>query len=346
MNRKVRVLIVDDSAFVRKVLTEKLSADEDIEVIGAAPDPFVARDLIVEMSPDVITLDIEMPRMDGITFLKKLMQHYPLPVIIVSSLSNNNSMLAMEALECGAVEVMSKPNTAYSIGDIGVVLADKIKAAAVAKLRDCNEVKVRSVTPHYTPVRLAMTRTTDKVVAIGASTGGTKALEKLLLTLPANCPPIIIVQHMPELFTRSFAMRLDEICAMEVKEAEDGDSVITGRVIIAQGNSHLLLRRSGARYYVEVKSGPLVSRHRPSVDVMFKSVAGTAGRNAVGVILTGMGNDGAAGMKMMHDSGAATIAEAEDSCVVFGMPREAIEAGGVDHVVTLDLIPAKILSLV
>lgn len=345
MSKKIKVLIVDDSAFVRKVLSEKLSMDEDIEVVGSAPDPFVARDKILELHPDVITLDIEMPRMDGLTFLRKLMQHYPLPVIIVSSLTGNSSRLAMEAMDAGAVDVMAKPNTAFSIGDIGVILADKIKAAGMARLPPIRKEVVSASAPRL-PVRLSMTRTTDKIVAIGASTGGTRALEELLLSLPADCPPIIIVQHMPELFTKSFAMRLDELCAMEVKEAENGDSVIPGRAIIAQGDSHMVLRRSGAKYYVEVKSGPLVSRHRPSVNVMFKSVAQNAGKNALGVILTGMGDDGAAGMKLMHDEGAATIAEAEESCVVFGMPKEAIALGGVDHVVPLPLIPAKIISLI
>lgn len=345
MSKKIKVLIVDDSAFVRKVLSEKLSMDEDIEVVGSAPDPFVARDKILELNPDVITLDIEMPRMDGLTFLRKLMHYYPLPVIIVSSLTGNSSQLAMEAMDAGAVDVMSKPNTAFSIGDIGVILADKIKAAGMARLPPIRKETAPASVPRL-PVRLSMTRTTDKIVAIGASTGGTRALEELLLSLPADCPPIIIVQHMPELFTKSFAMRLDELCAMEVKEAENGDSVIPGRAIIAQGDYHMVLRRSGAKYYVEVKSGPLVSRHRPSVNVMFKSVAQNAGKNALGVILTGMGDDGAAGMKLMHDEGAATIAEAEETCVVFGMPKEAIALGGVDHVVPLPLIPAKIISLI
>ncbi len=344
MAKKIKVLIVDDSAFVRKILSEKLAADRDIEVVGTAPDPFVARDRILELKPDVITLDIEMPRMDGITFLKKLMHYYPIPAIILSSLTENNSQLALEAMECGAVEVMSKPNTSFSVGDIVIVLADKIKAAAMVKMPPPKaQTEPSKPAP---PVRLSMTKTTDKIVAIGASTGGTRALERVLLSLPADCPPIVVVQHMPELFTKSFAMRLNEICSMEVKEAEDGDSVIPGRVIIAHGNYHMLLRRSGARYFVQIKSGALVSRHRPSVNVLFKSVAMNAGKNAVGVILTGMGDDGAAGMKMMHDNGAVNIAESEETCVVFGMPKEAIAHGGVDHIVPLNLVASKIISLV
>jgi two-component system chemotaxis response regulator CheB len=340
-SRKIRVLIVDDSAVVRQVFTEELSRDRQIEVVGSAPDPYVARDKIVSLSPDVVTLDIEMPRMDGVTFLRKLMKHYPLPVIIVSSLTAQGGELAMEALEAGAVDVMCKPGSSYSVGDMSVELIDKIKAAARIDVRN----KAQEISKSEAPKRLAMTRTTNKVVAIGASTGGTEALATVLSALPANSPGVVVVQHMPEFFTRSFADRLNSLCAVEVKEASDNDTVVPGRVLIARGNNHMLLRRSGAQYYVQVKPGPLVSRHRPSVDVLFKSVARYAGRNAVGVIMTGMGADGADGMKEMHDNGAQTIAQDEASCIVFGMPKEAIARGGADHVVPLTRIAATLLQL-
>jgi len=340
---KTRVLVVDDSAVVREIFMRELSRDPDIEVVGAAPDPFVARDKIVNLKPDVVTLDIEMPRMDGITFLRKLMQYHPLPVIIVSSLTPQGGRLALEALEAGAVEVMNKPGTSYTVGDMSVELIDKIKAAALAKVRVRRNAAVSSYTPK--PLQ-ALARTTNKVLAIGASTGGTQAIQKVLSAMPLNAPGTVIVQHMPEHFTRSFAERLDEICAVHVKEAEDGDTVVPGKVLIAPGNYHMLLNRSGANYYVQIRSGPLVSRHRPSVDVLFKSVARYAGGNAVGVIMTGMGGDGAEGLLEMRINGAATIAQDEASCVVFGMPREAIALNAADHVVPLDRIPRKILELV
>ncbi|MCA9409997.1 MAG: chemotaxis response regulator protein-glutamate methylesterase [Candidatus Omnitrophica bacterium] len=342
--KKTKVLIVDDSAVVRQILTRELQKDPSIEVVGSAPDPFVARDKIVDLKPDVLTLDIEMPRMDGITFLRKLMKHYPIPVVIVSSLTQKGGELALEAMQAGAVDVMCKPGTAYSVGDLSIALIDKVKAASRVRVpmhRNGSEASSRSAAKQY-----SLTRTTQKVVAIGASTGGTQALESVLVTLPPNSPGIVIVQHMPEVFTKSFADRLNQLCQVEVKEAEDNDSVTTGRVLIAPGNFHMMLRRSGARYYVEIKSGPLVSRHRPSVDVLFKSVARYAGRNAVGAILTGMGRDGAEGLAEMHNEGAKTIAQDEDSCVVFGMPKEAIQLGGADFVTPLDRIAEKILSLV
>ncbi|HCK98676.1 MAG TPA: chemotaxis response regulator protein-glutamate methylesterase [Candidatus Marinimicrobia bacterium] len=339
---KIKVLIVDDSAVVRQIFNKELSRDPQIEVVGTAPDPYIARDKIVKLKPDVITLDIEMPRMDGITFLKKLMRYYPLPVIVVSSLTHKGGELALEAIEIGAVEVMSKPGAAYTVGDMSVELIDKIKA--VAKLK----VKKQDITPANTfvPVeRLAMTRTTNKVVAVGASTGGTQALQRLLSALPGNAPGMIVVQHMPEHFTRAFADRLNQVCEVEVKEAEDGDKVIPGRVLIAPGNYHMLLRRSGAMYYVQVKGGPLVSRHRPSVNVLFKSVAHYAGKNAIGVILTGMGGDGSEGLLEMKKNGASTIAQDEASCVVFGMPKVAIELGAVDKIVELNKIPGQIVKM-
>ena len=338
----IKVLVIDDSAVVRSTLTKELSRDPEIEVVGTAPDPYVARDKIVQLKPDVLTLDIEMPRMDGITFLKKLMHYFPLPVIVVSSLTAKGSELALEALASGAVEVMNKTGAAYSVGDMSVQLIDKIKAAARVDVQRHVE---RSAVQKPPGTRLAMTKTTNKVVAIGASTGGTQALQAVLSALPATAPGTVIVQHMPENFTRAFAERLNSICAMEVKEAQDGDSVSPGRVLIAPGNFHMLLKRSGARYYVQVKSGPLVSRHRPSVDVLFKSTARYAGANAVGVILTGMGKDGAAGMLEMSKAGAKNIAQDEQSCVVYGMPKEAVATGGVDHIVPLGAVPQKILDL-
>ena len=336
----IRVLVVDDSATVRNILSTELARDPGIEVVGTAPDPYVARDKIVMLKPDVITLDIEMPRMDGLTFLRKLMRHFPLPVIIVSSLTPKGGEVALEALQAGAVEVICKPGAAYSVGDLSVELADKIKAAARVNVRKLLDKKAAAPPA---PVRLTMTRTTNKVVAIGASTGGTEALATILAALPASAPGIVIVQHMPEFFTRSFAERLNELCAIEVREAKDGDIVGPGRALLAPGNLHMLLRRSGAVYQVQVKSGPLVNRHRPSVEVLFKSTARFAGRNAVGVILTGMGADGADGLKEMHDAGAATIAQDEHSCIVFGMPKEAIARGGVDHIVPLERVAQKML---
>ncbi len=338
----VRVLVVDDSAVVRRIFEQELSRDPAIDVVGVAPDPYIARDKIVKLKPDVVTLDVEMPRMDGITFLRKIMHYYPLPVIIVSSLTPAGGDLAMEALDAGAVDVMSKPGASYTVSDMSVQLADKIKAAARVTVK-----KYAAAPKGAAPAkqRLAMTRTTNKVVAVGASTGGTVALSEVLTAMPANAPGMVIVQHMPETFTRSFAERLNGICAMEVKEAVTGDRVIPGRALIAPGNYHMLLRRSGAVYQVQVKNGPLVCRQRPSVDVLFKSVAQYAGQNAVGVILTGMGNDGASGLKLMNDNGAVTIAQDEASCVVFGMPKSAIEMGAADHVVSLGNIPATILNL-
>jgi two-component system chemotaxis response regulator CheB len=338
----IRVLIVDDSAVVRQILQKELARDNQIEVVGTAPDPYVARNRIVELKPDVVTLDIEMPRMDGITFLRKLMHHYPLPVIVISSLTRQGGELALEALEAGAVEVMCKPGTAYSVGDMSIELIDKIKAAARVNV----SARKLTITPSTRPgAPLAMTQTTNKILAIGASTGGTEALASVLAALPADAPGTVIVQHMPEHFTRSFAQRLDSLSAMSVKEAEDGDSVVPGRALLAPGNYHMLLRRSGARYYVQVKSGPLVGRHRPSVDVLFKSVARFAGKNAVGVIMTGMGGDGAEGLLMMREQGAGTIAQDEASCVVYGMPKVAVDKGAVAHVASLGDIPQMALRL-
>ncbi len=342
---KIKVLVVDDSAMVRSIFTRELAKDPAIEIVGAAPDPYIARDMIVKLRPDVITLDIEMPRMDGLTFLRKLMKHFPLPVIVVSSLTPKGGELALEALEIGAVDVMCKPGAAYTVGDMAIELRDKIKAVAHVPVSRIHKPAPTVQKKKTTPGRLALAKTTHKIIVIGASTGGTQALEAYLTVMPPNAPGIAIVQHMPPHFTKSFADRLNDLCAIEVKEAENGDHIMPGRALIAPGSDHMLVRRSGAQYYVEVKNGPLVSRHRPSVDVLFKSAAQYVGKNAVGIIMTGMGRDGAKGMKLMHDAGAATIAQDEESCVVFGMPKEAIAEGGVDFVLPLSQIPRKSLEL-
>lgn len=351
--KKIRVLIVDDSAVVRQTLADIISSDPDLEVMATAPDPLVAVERLRREVPDVITLDVEMPRMDGLTFLQKLMSQHPIPVVMCSSLADRGSETALKALEYGAVEIIAKPRlgTKQFLEESRVRVCDTIKAAAQARVRPIAR-RTREVSAKLTadvilekPGSRAMVQTTEKVVVVGASTGGTEALRAFLEELPADTPGIVIVQHMPEGFTRAFSQRLNGICRVTVKEAEDNDTVVRGRALIAPGNHHLLLKRSGARYYVEIKDGPLVSRHRPSVDVLFRSAARYAGKNAVGVIMTGMGDDGARGMKEMHDAGAHTIAQDEASCVVFGMPNEAIKHGGVDFVMSLDDIPRKVLHL-
>ena len=345
--KKIRVLIIDDSAVVRQTLAEILQSDPQIEVMGTAADPYIASDRIKEEVPDVITLDVEMPRMDGLNFLKIIMSQRPVPVVMCSSLTERGSETALKAIEYGAVEIILKPRlgTKSFLEESRIRICDAVKAAAQARVRPIQE-RARTPQPKLSadailakPSSHAMLRTTEKVVAVGASTGGTEALRVFLEAMPADAPGIVIVQHMPEGFTRSFAKRLDSLCRINVKEAEDNDTVIRGRALIAPGNRHLLLKRSGARYYVELKDGPLVSRHRPSVDVLFRSAARYAGNNPVGVILTGMGDDGASGMKEMKDAGAYTIAQDEATCVVFGMPNEAIKRGGVAVVLPLDEIP-------
>jgi two-component system chemotaxis response regulator CheB len=337
---KLKVLIVDDSAIVRKIFSEVLSREPDLEVVGTAPDPYVARDKIVQTRPDVITLDVEMPRMDGLTFLKKIMHYHPLPVIIVSSLTPRGGKMALQALELGAVEVLAKPGSAFSVGDLGVELAEKIRAAAHIRF---DARKFQEDTSNQTPAKVSpLAQTTDKIIAIGASTGGTEAIREVLIRLPQNTPGMVIVQHMPPKFTTAFAERLNQQCAMEVKEAQDGDAVITGRALLAPGNYHMLLKRSGARYYVQVKTGPPVHHQRPSVDVLFNSAALSGGANVIGVILTGMGADGADGLLAMKEKGAYTIAQDEASCVVFGMPKEAIKRGATNKVLPLTRIPEEI----
>ncbi|MCU0578437.1 MAG: chemotaxis response regulator protein-glutamate methylesterase [Desulfobacterota bacterium] len=345
-SKPIRVLIVDDSAIVRKIFSEELAGEPDFLVVGTAPDPYVARDKIVQLKPDVVTLDIEMPRMDGLTFLRKLMKHYPLPVVIVSSLTAQGSKLALEAVELGAVEVLAKPGGAYSVGDMGLQLKEKIRAASRAHpLYARNPLPEEGARPVET-INRSLSETTQKIIALGASTGGTEALKEILVRFPPNIPGLVIVQHMPAQFTRAFAERLNGLCAIGVKEAQDGDSVLNGQALIAPGNYHLVLRRSGARYYVNVKDGPLVHHQRPAVDVLFNSVAQYAGANAVGVLCTGMGADGARGLLKMREVGAKTLAQDEASCVVFGMPKEAIKLGAADQVVPLGEISQKVIRII
>ncbi len=352
MTKKIKVLIVDDSAVVRKTLSEVLSSDHEIEVIAAAADPYMAAEKIHNEVPDVITLDIEMPRMDGLTFLHIIMSQHPIPVVVCSGLTEKGSETALKALEYGAVDIITKPKLGARrfLEESRVQICDAVKAASMARIKPIP--KVRKIEPKLTadavipkPAKKALAHTTEKVVAVGASTGGTEAIRILLEGMPPDSPGIIIVQHMPEHFTAAFAKRLDNLCRISVKEAANDDTVIRGRALIAPGNKHTLLKRSGARYYVEVKDGPLVSRHRPSVDVLFRSTARYAGKNSMGVIMTGMGDDGAKGMLEMKEAGAFTIAQDEESCVVFGMPKEAVKLGGVEKVVPLDLIGREIIKL-
>ena len=340
-NNKIKVLIVDDSAVVRQVLAKELSKDNEIEVVGTAMDPFIARDKIVKCKPDVITLDIEMPKMDGLTFLRKLMKYSPIPTIVISSLTQASSPLALEAMNAGAIEVLCKPGAAYSIGDMAVDLKYKIKAAALCK----NNLKVpQQFIDKTEPIRSALTKTTNIVIAIGTSTGGTDALQQVLPKLPPTIPGIVVVQHMPANFTKAFADRLNSLSHIHIKEAEDGDSVIPGKCLIAPGNFHMTLKRSGANYKVQIKDGPRVSGHRPSADVLFHSVAKYAGSNAIGVIMTGMGADGAEGLLAMKNAGARTIGQSEPSCVVYGMPKVAHEIGAVENQAPLNQIANQIIK--
>jgi two-component system chemotaxis response regulator CheB len=346
----LNVLIVDDSAVVRMVLSAILSRGSKMKVEVAA-DPLIAMDKMRRFCPDVVVLDLEMPRMDGLTFLRKLMAERPLPVVVCSALSEPGTEAALRALEEGAVDIVAKPRIGVKefLEEHAVLLSDAVRAAAAAgrrlRVRPMPTPPPRLSADAVLPARRSHTLrvTTDKIVAIGASTGGTEALQHFLLAMPPDCPGIVIVQHMPEIFTRAFADRLNSICPIEVKEASAGDRILEGRALIAPGNRHCVVRRTGAQYVVDVIDGPLVSRHRPSVDVLFRSVAQAAGPNAVGVIMTGMGSDGAEGMREMHDAGAGNIAQDESSCVVFGMPKEAIERGAVDEVLALPAIPAAVL---
>jgi len=353
--RRVRVLIVDDSATVRQTLADVLTSDPEIEVLGVASDPFVAAGRIRDEIPDVITLDVEMPRMDGITFLRKLMAQHPIPVVMCSSLVESGSETLMQALEAGAVDIILKPKIGVGehLTEARERICDAVKGAAQARVgraRDrrpapapLNSNEKLTADAMLPPPRVgAMARTTETIICIGASTGGTESLREVLEALPADAPGIVIVQHMPEKFTASFAKRLDSLCQVRVKEAEDGDAVLRGHVLIAPGNLHTMIERSGARYYVSVKEGPLVSRHRPSVDVLFRSAARSVGSNAVGVIMTGMGDDGARGLEEMKNAGAFTLAQDEATSIVFGMPKEAIARGCVDRIIPLHHLAREI----
>ena len=365
MENKIKVLVIDDSAVVRKILSTTLNKHKDIEVVGTAPDPFVARDKILSLKPDVLTLDVEMPRMDGITFLKKIMTYYPIPTIMVSSLTQEGCDATLQALESGAIDYVAKPTSRLSsdVKDVMEELYTKIKIASKAKVRiGRNFTPVKRIqngdTSYAAPNKTGQTnmhkqsgghnytlfKGSQKIIAIGASTGGTEALKEVLVQMPPDSPGILVVQHMPELFTRSFANNLNLLCAITVKEGKNGDSVTPGQAIIAPGNYHLSLRRSGAMYHVATNQEAPVHHQRPAVDVLFDSVAKYAGPNAVGVIMTGMGSDGATGLLKMKEAGAKTIAQDEDTCVVFGMPKEAIKIGAADKIVPLQKIPESIFT--
>jgi two-component system chemotaxis response regulator CheB len=350
--KKIRVLIVDDSAVIRQVVTQLLAADPGIEVIGSAADPLIAIERMKKEWPDVMVMDVEMPRMDGITFLRKIMAERPTPVIICSTLTEKGAQTTIEAMSAGAVAIITKPKLGVKqfLNDASSDLVAAVKSAAAVNPRRLAPRPAPKAVPGKNTADVilpAATRhigkTTERVVVIGTSTGGTQALEYVLSALPEVVPGIVIVQHMPEKFTEAFAQRLNGICPMEVKEAANNDRVLPGRALIAPGGRHMLLKLSGARYHVEVTDGPLVNRHRPSVDVLFRSAAQSAGANALGIIMTGMGDDGARGLKEMYEAGARTIAQDEESCVVFGMPKEAIKHGGVQTIVSLDEIPELII---
>ncbi len=338
-NRDIRVLIVDDSAIVRKILTEALTGQPGIEVVGSAPDPYVARDKILALQPDVLTLDIEMPRMDGLTFLKKLMHFHPLPTVVISSLTQRGCQASLEALASGAVEVLAKPGGPYSVGELRNTLAEKVRAAAAARVRKPAEKAppAKSLSPGAAPDPAA-------VIAIGASTGGTEAISYVLERMPETAPGIVIAQHIPAMFSRAFAERLNRQCTLTVKEAEDGDVLRPGLALVAPGDFHMLLRRKTGGYIVAVKSGPKVCYQRPSVDVLFSSVAEAAGATATAALLTGMGADGARGLLALRQRGGRTVAQDEASCVVFGMPRVAIALGAAESVAPLARIPEALMA--
>ncbi len=337
--KKIRVLVIDDSALIRKLLSDVINSQSDMEAIGAASDPLVAREMIREMNPDVLTLDVEMPKMDGLDFLEKLMRLRPMPVVMVSTLTERGSDVTFRALELGAVDFVAKPkiDIASGLREYGNEIANKIRIAKSARLKRHSPISVaKSATADVVlPTVSNRVASTEKLIIVGASTGGTEAIKEFLMRMPPDSPGILVTQHMPEAFTKSFANRLNSLCKISVVEAQGGERILPGHAFIAPGHSHLLLKRSGANYMTELNQGELVSRHRPSVDVLFRSAANCAGKNAIGVILTGMGKDGAIGMLEMHKAGAYNFAQDEASCVVFGMPKEAIATGGVDEVVSL-----------
>ncbi|HTD07021.1 chemotaxis response regulator protein-glutamate methylesterase [Undibacterium sp.] len=345
---KIKVLIVDDSALIRSVMSEIIGSQPDMEVVGVAPDPLVARELIKQTNPDVLTLDVEMPKMDGLDFLEKLMRLRPMPVVMVSSLTERGSEITMRALELGAVDFVTKPKLSIKSGmqEYTDLIADKIRAASKARIkpRSAHLADAGKGPAGELPMVRNPLTSSEKLIIIGASTGGTEAIKNFLVQMPSDCPGILITQHMPEGFTRSFAKRLDGLCKISVMEAAGGERVLPGHAYIAPGHSHLLLARSGANYVTKLDDGPPVNRHRPSVDVLFRSAATFAGKNAVGVILTGMGKDGAAGILEMKNAGAYNFAQDEATCVVFGMPREAIAVGATHEVGPLNELPAKVLS--
>ncbi len=349
--RKIKVLVIDDSALIRSVLKDIINRELDMECVGAAPDPLVARDMIKSLHPHVLTLDVEMPKMDGLDFLERLMRLRPIPVVMVSTLTEAGSEVAFRALELGAVDFIAKPklDIARGMEEYAISITDKIRAASQAQVRKSalsQPVQERQTADAVLSSVVWRFSSTEKIVVIGASTGGTEALKEILVNLPPNSPGVLIAQHMPENFTKSFAKRMDSLCKIAVKEAEENERILPGHAYIAPGNKHLLLKRNGARYEIELNQGSLVNRHRPSVDVLFRSVANVAGPNALGIILTGMGRDGAQGMLEMRQAGAHTIAQDEESCVVFGMPKEAIALGGVSEVLPLQSIAKRTLEFV
>jgi two-component system chemotaxis response regulator CheB len=350
-NRKIRVLVIDDSALIRSVMRELINRESDMECVGAAPDPLVAREMIKTLNPDVLTLDVEMPKMDGLDFLERLMRLRPMPVVMVSTLTERGSDITFRALALGAVDFVSKPkmDIARGMEDYATEITDKIRAAAQARVRkiaalSAVDVEERLSADAILPSLAGRFSSTEKLIIIGASTGGTEAIKDVLTRLPADVPGILVTQHMPEAFTKSFADRLNTLCKISVKEAEHNERILPGHAYIAPGHSHLLLRRSGANYMTELNQGPPVNRHRPSVDVLFRSAANVAGANALGIILTGMGKDGAQGLLEMKQAGSHTIAQDEASCVVFGMPREAIAMGAACEVQPLQNIARHALD--
>lgn len=348
-NRKIKVLVIDDSALIRGVMKEIINRENDMECVGAAPDPLVARELIKALNPDVLTLDVEMPKMDGLDFLERLMRLRPMPVLMISTLTEGGSDIAFRALELGAADFFSKPklDIARGMEEYAIEITDKIRAVAQARVRKASIaplIQEKFSADAILPSAAGRFSSTEKLIVIGASTGGTEAIKEVLTKLPADAPGVLVAQHMPENFTKSFADRLNGLCKISVKEAEHNERILPGYAYIAPGHSHLLLKRSGARYIVELNQGPLVNRHRPSVDVLFRSAANVAGANALGIILTGMGKDGVQGLLEMKQAGSYTIAQDEESCVVFGMPKEAIAAGCVREVLPLQNIARRTME--